>query len=507
MDSTLIEKAEQILEAVRNDGGKALYVGTVCQFILNGENQHFTVDGMFDRIYQSPVKSKNRRLLQRHFTSNISRVIYAHMNIFGMANDCLRMLTLVYHPKKCICCDEFFITSASSNDYICDHCLTTVIKHCSVCGFYTSFDDEIVEKLEQRIRIRHATYRRIGGYEKVVCKHCASSSSNFIKCDCCHNEVYRGETVYGETIPALRRESRFCNDCATAGKVLLCHDCNNYFVVDKIHTNGLCMKCSIRRATMKRRADIHSHTYKPRPIFISTTPVTKVPLGLELEVDDGNYSTALSEYIAEIQQLYLKSDGSLSDGFEIVTYPLSLDYHKTVMPYDELFRRLHADGYTSNDNSTCGLHIHVGRSGLGATARSQNPAIGRLIWVFEAFKDQIKKFSRRKEYRYCSFYGLPSSYTPKQMLDYVKQDNRNNRYRVINLQNANTVEVRVFKGTLKKETVLASLELCDYVVKYVTTHKDDTMYNPSLTWQNFASEIRSSDYPNLRSYMIRKHLI
>jgi hypothetical protein len=507
MESTLIQAAESILDVVRNDDGKMLYVAPWCEFIINGENKHFTVDGMFDRIYRSPVEAINHRRNQKHFTSNISRVIYAHMNIFGMNNDCLRMLTLVYHPQKCICCDGYYVSSLSGNNYICDKCLNTTLKLCNVCGVFTSFDDEIVEKLESKINIKHATYRRMGGYEKVVCKKCASTENVFIKCDCCHNEVYRGDTVYGETIPALRREARFCNDCATTGKVLLCNGCNNYFVSDKIHTNGLCMKCNIRRATTKRRADIHSHTYKPRPIFISTSPIIKVPLGLELEVDDGQQTSALMEYIAEIQQLYLKSDGSLHDGFEIVTYPLSLDYHKSVMPYDELFRRLHADGYTSNDNSTCGLHIHVGRSGLGATARSQNPAIGRLIWVFEAFKDQIKKFSRRKEYRYCSFYGLPSSYSPKQMLNYVKQDNRNNRYRVINLQNANTVEIRVFKGTLKKETVLASLELCDYVVKYVTTHKDDATYNSSFTWQNFTSEIRSSDYPNLRSYMIRKHLI
>jgi hypothetical protein len=346
----------------------------------------------------------------------------------------------------------------------------------------------------------------MGGYERVVCKSCAGEKQHFLKCDHCGETVYRGDTVYGESIPTLRREARYCNGVDT-GKVSLCRDCNNYFPVEKIHTNGLCIKCTLRRANTKTRAQIHSHTYKPRPIFISTTPTTKVPLGMELEVDNGEHSNELMEYIAEIQQLYLKSDGSLDDGFEIVTYPLSLDYHKSVMPYEELFRRLHDDGYTSHENSTCGLHIHVGRSGLGATARSQNPAIGRMIWIFEAFQAQIKKFSRRKEYRYCSFYGLPASYTPKQMLNYVKQDNRNNRYRVINLQNANTVEVRVFKGTLKKETVLASLELCDYVVKYVTTHKDDAAYNSTLTWQNFTSEIRSSEYPNLRSYMIRKGLI
>jgi len=243
-------------------------------------------------------------------------------------------------------------------------------------------------------------------------------------------------------------------------------------------------------------------------IFISTTPVIDGTYGLEIEVDDGNHSPELMEYLEELKDLIrLKSDGSLNNGFEVVTFPMTLDCHRTLMPYTEMFQRLHDDGYTSHENSTCGLHIHVGRTAFGNTARSQNPAIGRFIWLTEVFKEQIKKFSRRREYRYCQFYGFMANMSPKQMLKYARDENRHSRYKAVNLQNAGTVEVRIFKGSLKATTVLASIELCDYLKNYAVNNKDETKYTSALTWNDVISGVSSRTYPNLRSYLVKKGLI
>jgi len=290
--------------------------------------------------------------------------------------------------------------------------------------------------------------------------------------------------------------------------------CNAYVPTsDLVGTTGLCHECYVDSKLRSKKAEIHGHTFKVPLIFASTTPPVDAPFGLEIEVDDGHHSDALMEYLEGLKEmLRLKSDGSLNDGFEIVTLPATLDFHRNILPYEEMFRRLHADGYTSNDNSTCGLHIHVGRTAFGKTPRSQNPAIGRLIWIFESFKSQISIFSRRKSFTYCNFYGFNPTSTPSAMLNAARRENgrdyRGNRYKAINLQNAGTVEVRIFKGSLKTSTVLASIELCDYAAKYVTKlHKKDEEYTPALTWQKFTSEIKSTEYPNLRNYLQKKRLI
>jgi len=36
---------------------------------------------------------------------------------------------------------------------------------------------------------------------------------------------------------------------------------------------------------------------------------------------------------------YCKHDGSLNDGFEIVTHPMTLDYHLHRMPWEELLEK------------------------------------------------------------------------------------------------------------------------------------------------------------------------
>lgn len=505
-ETTVQEVAFKILSTLENEynAGYMSDVRTWCKFILEYTGEFNTsIDGMFDRVYHAPRKE------QKKFTPDLdffSKVIYYQT---GVKQDGLRTITPAYCAKYCIRCGDLYVSSENTF-HLCDECYYTTVTQCGICGNQCTFDDDTLEAGCGDIKA--ATYRRIGGREKVICKCCSSEVANFIKCDCCGNVVYRSDTGWGKTINSGVRiggQFRYCKACITDHSVVQCNDCGCYVInAEIVPESHLCLKCHIARKASKKKAEIHSRTYKPKLVFISTAPIIDCTYGLEIEVDDGRHSPDLMEYLEELKELIrLKSDGSLNDGFEIVTFPMTLDFHKSVMPYDEMFRRLHDDKYTSHENSTCGLHIHVGRTGFGNTARSQNPAIGRFIWLTEVFKNEIKIFSRRKEYRYCKFYELTASMTPKQMLTYARNENRHSRYKAVNLQNAGTVEVRIFKGSLKTSTVLASIELCDYMRRYVIKNKDDSKYTSALTWNTFITGVRSSDYPNLKNYLITKRLI
>jgi hypothetical protein len=506
METTVQEVAFRILSALETEytAGYMPDVRTWCKFVLDYTGEHNTsIDGMFDRVYRAPRKA------QKVFTPDYDFFSKVMKYTASMTQDSLRMATPAYIASYCVRCGEPYVDSENSL-HLCDKCYFTTVHKCSICGEPCTFDDDTLESAGGYLNA--ATYRRIGGREKIICKSCASDVANFVKCDCCGAVVHRGETGWGKTISSGVRtgqQFRFCKACITDHAVVACNDCGAYVLKGEIvQATGLCMKCHLDSTATKKQAEIHSHTYKPKLVFISTTPVIDGTYGLEIEVDDGHHSSDLMEYLEELKELIrLKSDGSLNDGFEIVTFPMTLDCHKTIVPYEDMFRRLHDDGYTSHENSTCGLHIHVGRTGFGNTARSQNPAIGRFIWLTEVFKDQIRIFSRRKDYRYCQFYGFSASMSPKQMLTYARNENRHSRYKAVNLQNAGTIEVRIFKGSLKTSTVLASIELCDYMRKYVIKNKDDSAYTSALTWNTFISGVRSSEYPNLKNYLVTKRLI
>lgn len=67
-------------------------------------------------------------------------------------------------------------------------------------------------------------------------------------------------------------------------------------------------------------------------------------LGIELEIDNGGQNETNAQYIIDFmnsttENVYCKHDGSLNDGFEIVTHPCTIEYHKQ-LPYKELFKEL-----------------------------------------------------------------------------------------------------------------------------------------------------------------------
>lgn len=143
--------------------------------------------------------------------------------------------------------------------------------------------------------------------------------------------------------------------------------------------------CSSCYRTHSRRDGIEDYYYKPDPIFYGKG--TRY-FGVELEVDgvgENDYSAEDVMCIGnrKAEHIYCKHDGSLNGGFEIVTHPMTLDYHKNIMPWRAVLDELKEIGYLSHQTSPCGLHIHVSRDGFGTTYQHQEDAIARILFFVE----------------------------------------------------------------------------------------------------------------------------
>ena len=69
---------------------------------------------------------------------------------------------------------------------------------------------------------------------------------------------------------------------------------------------------------------IHDYSYRPDALFHSTDKNERLYFGLEIEVEDPRTLSESSEYAHRLEGMelaYLKHDGSLSCGYEIVTHP------------------------------------------------------------------------------------------------------------------------------------------------------------------------------------------
>lgn len=202
------------------------------------------------------------------------------------------------------------------------------------------------------------------------------------------------------------------------------------------------------------------------------------------------------------EYLYCKHDSSLTDGFELVTHPMSLTYHCRDMPWQDMMRAAIRMGYRSHQTDTCGLHVHISRDAFGDTEEEQDAAIARLLYFFEKHWEELLKFSRRTAYQmeqWAARYGYKDR--PKEILDHAKKGYSKGRYSSINLQNRATIEFRIFRGTLKYNTLIATLQFIDLLCDLAITMTDQQMQN--LSWTTFAA---SCQQPELVQYLKERRL-
>lgn len=215
---------------------------------------------------------------------------------------------------------------------------------------------------------------------------------------------------------------------------------------------------------------------------------------MELEIDgagkDDDYATEILD-IANMRDdhIYIKTDGSLDDGMEIVTHPMSLEYHKDFC-WEDIMHHAVRLGYRSHQTSTCGLHIHVNRDSLGLDRDTQDEVISRILYFVEHHWNEMLKFSRRSEYamnRWTARYGYENS--PKAIMDKAKKNY--GRYVAVNLCNYHTIEFRLFRVTLKYNTLIATLELVNRICELAVLMDDDEI--AKLSWSEFVAGITESE--------------
>ena len=242
---------------------------------------------------------------------------------------------------------------------------------------------------------------------------------------------------------------------------------------------------------------------KPEPIFYGEGNRF---FGVELEIDGAGETNTNAAKILEVvnrneELVYIKHDGSLNEGFEIVTHPMTLDYHLTKMPWAEALNKAKEMGYLSHQAGTCGLHVHINRTAFGSTEAEQEDVIARILYFFEKNWEELLKFSRRtpKQLRqWANRYGLKEH--PQDILKHAKGDQE--RYTCVNLTNYNTIEFRMWRGTLKLNSLVATLEILDRICDVAIALSDEEI--KELSWTSFVAGC--SHLPELVQYLKERRL-
>ena len=197
----------------------------------------------------------------------------------------------------------------------------------------------------------------------------------------------------------------------------------------------------------------------------------------------------------------IEHDGSLLNGFEVISNPATLAYHMRKYGIADILGLAAEMGCSSHDSGRCGLHVHVSRSALGKNDDARDRVIAMIIclvdrWFTNDRTSPLARFARRTPGHYCMSLdaGITSDDSRARMIEKAKAT-VTTRYRAINLTNAATVEFRLFRGTLKATTFAATLQFVDALVRWCMQHTVR-----ELQTVTFGDIVATCKYPELRAY-------
>ena len=344
---------------------------------------------------------------------------------------------------------------------------------------------------------------------------------DLVECDCGHLEREDDTHEIGR-----RGESTWCNDCFSSDAVYV-EDRDEYWSRDDAYWSDYDdAYYSYERDQhddddgenedpdnlMSYSTNVLHHVEKD--LTIQSSPHGDFLMGIEFEMEtsEGHYvSEAVDDVRQQLGESYCvcKSDGSLGHkGLEIVTAPRGLVEHiKRFSGWDV---RSH---YRAWDTNRCGLHVHIDSHAF------TQMTLGKFVMFIntETNTDFIRRIAGRHPNKddqarsYCASEYQPSLVNPKSAV----KGKSSERYRMVNLQNLgareslrltntryydgkyDTVELRIFRASLKKARMLAQIEFAHASVCFCRVASwRDLNQTSFVKWLKTVSSI----YPNLANW-------
>ena len=288
----------------------------------------------------------------------------------------------------------------------------------------------------------------------IECEDSTSNDNGDIYCQSCYDDNYIHCTACGEEVHSDDRCSSDCGDdyCDECYYDRFTHCCSCECEVrtsnacyDEDSGENYCSDC-YEEECGSSNTGLRSYGYKPSSTFYGKNDYH---LGIELEVE-GDYDQVTDDL--DHTHLYYKSDGSLDDGFEIVSHPMTYKYMKQNKVFENALAVCRKARYKSHDTSTCGMHIHVSKE-LFTSLHIYK--LLRLIYENEGLFLALAQRKKSQADQWASFSDNSLQTIKKSTKDRYK----GSRYEAINLSTDKTIEFRFMKGNLLLERFNKNVEI------------------------------------------------
>lgn len=237
---------------------------------------------------------------------------------------------------------------------------------------------------------------------------------------------------------------------------------------------------------------VASYCYKPTPIFCKgETEDTEKFFGVELELMYGGESDRnVAKICKDIPFIYVKHDGSLDDGIELVSHPCTLTYHKNEFGWDKILERAKDLGYEAPSGS--GIHVHLSRAFW--TKQDKENMIAFIITFCDLHREALRAYAGRDSYEFDKWtqaymsrsnteeavermFGNYSTIKDISASLYRSYARATCHYSGVNLSNSNTVEFRFFHSSTNPVRLTSILQFVDCLSDMSLNVTKETMIN------------------------------
>jgi len=415
--------------------------------------------------------------------------------------------------ELCPWCGEVTDTRAmmadpTDTDMICEPCFEDIdIRACEWCG-----DRDNTDSMTDT------------GNDEYLCNDCIGEA---FECDDCSDILHTDEARY---VGGWRSERVVCDDCYE-GSYFYCEGCDESMSLDMYGSDGYCNECededSCDCGECGNSSDDHEGIRRwgdtPDLIFHDTPFIGPVQASYQLAARGQSHQPAPNKYYLGMEielshtrggiiadfvnkhhdMMWATTDATVDDGFEVVTMPLTFDAWRDSFPWGEWTTDIHdvvpnQEGYTDN-----GIHVHISRS---AFANSKGRVLASHLYKFMQFirvnEDAIMTLAGRGTHSYCRWDQQRDARDSMNDAKASTSTRNYERYRPINTQNRQTIELRFFDGRSDPVFMKRAIQFIHSVCEF-TRHGNA---NSDRTWEVYTTWVseRNDTYPELNAYLNQK---
>ena len=303
-----------------------------------------------------------------------------------------------------------------------------------------------------------------------------------INCYICGNKT----SLKNNNLIALSNRMIVCKQCYNIHGGFKCQYCKLIYIgQDYNQTENCCKYCfqGMKLQGENNKLRFHNYYFKPYPVFYPKKTENTLYLGLQLQLGGVQDYNKVNKFAAYNQTnfFYIKKDSTIPKyGCQVVSYPATKDFHlSNKSKWKKLLSSAKRYCFKSFDIDNCGLHIHVNKDFFN------EEEIVKLDCFVNKNKQFFEKISKRTS-QFCRFLDKPDDLFGKPI--------NANRHCALNLTSRDTIQFRMFKGTLKYQSVMSYIQFVYYLCNYIKT-------NNELNIQNFIKYISDNETKYLDKFI------